>query len=151
MSHFKFRIDGHPRSIAEIQCFACDVCPSHLWILALYLFGSVAKGKSRPHDYDIAVLFDEDIIPDKLTMYKRADEFYPILQERLKPLDLVESNLAPIRLADEIMRTGVLLYSKDDDSRRAWEKKKKLMIWDFMPVYEAYLSAVIDKRWGDKK
>ncbi|MBI2675314.1 MAG: nucleotidyltransferase domain-containing protein [Candidatus Aenigmarchaeota archaeon] len=96
------------------------------FVRAVYLFGSMATGKSSRHsDIDIAVLFDR-----KLTRQERnAKELFLIssLTSMLgrEDLDVVVMNDAPLLLNFNIIRDGRILYCKS--SREKIQNEVRIM------------------------
>ena len=129
----------------ELKQVVEGVCAGFPSVLAVYLFGSRAKGKPNPKDYDIAALFDEGVLGSERNIHDETDRLFCALHNHIKPLDLVAFNLAGVRLADEILRNRVLLYSSDDLKRKEWEITKRFMVWDFMPLHERMTDAAINR------
>lgn len=93
-------------------------------IIAVYLFGSMAKGQASPSsDIDIAVLVRTR---DKYDAAALRFRLYADLSRKLKrnDIDIVLLNRSGnLILNDEIVRHGKLLYSTDDVAREEYELK----------------------------
>lgn len=78
-------------------------------IVAVYLFGSQAKQKSHGgSDVDIAVLYEEDKVPDFRNQLELRDTLSGILR---KEVDLVFLNRANPILKHQILKYGALLLN----------------------------------------
>lgn len=105
-----------PADAAEIGKVLHPFLKGREEIIAFYLFGSMATGKTTPlSDVDIAVLMDERcaISPD----YKPVllAELMSLL--RRNDIDAVILNEAPPFLRYRVIRDGILLYEKDSRAR----------------------------------
>jgi len=90
-------------------------------IIFANLFGSSAKGKLSPlSDIDIALFLTDDVdyyakrleLIEKISKLLLTDEF-----------DLVILNDAPLSISFQIIKTGKLLFSKDDKQRISFVTK----------------------------
>ncbi len=105
-------------------------------LVALYLFGSVAQGRTtRLSDVDIAVLLPHE---DVENLFEKRFRLVVDLMELLEEsdVDLVVLNEAPPLLAHRILTEGELLYSRDEGERARFEARKVLEYLDFKPVLE---------------
>lgn len=113
-------------------------------VLAVYLFGSRAKGEARPHsDYDLAVLFagyrpEEHNIALRLEM---AEELAELLGEKV---DLVFLQSASIVMRFEIVSTGKVVYCANDDARTDFEDLVLRDYLDFKPFLDQYYREVAE-------
>lgn len=122
----------------RIERIRASLAP-HDDVLLAYLFGSVAKGRSRASsDVDVAVLFQggggvygftprggQDTGPraergsGRLGRAKRALALEGELERALGcRAQIVSLNDAPLGLAHNILKTGRLILSSDDEARR---------------------------------
>lgn len=110
---------------------------SHREIVALYLFGSQAGGKSGPlSDLDVAVLIDEDRVrPDRF--FKHQLELMGELMQacRRSDVDLILLNEATPLLACEAIRQGCLLFERNHTARVAFEARTIQRFLDLKPFY----------------
>ena len=106
-------------------------------VAAVYLFGSVAKGKSRPEsDVDIGLLYQT---PPARTLMAQPFSEEAELTERLKrPAQLVVMNQAPVDLVHRILRDGILVLETDRRRRVAFEVRARNEYFDLLPVLREY-------------
>ncbi len=111
-------------------------------VVVAYLFGSYARdGEDHLSDVDIAVLLDggtrEAIWRLELEM---ADQVCDLLQTG--EVDFVVLNTAPLRAQFEIISTGQVLQSNDEEKRTDFEVAVMSEYWDFKKYdaeYDFYL------------
>ena len=118
-----------------------SILPSIPGVNTAYLFGSRAKGAVNPRDYDIAILFDEGCIPNKQGIYRASDYVYAALHKHLRPLDLVELNVAEDLLISQVLKYEKTLYCADSAYRVEWETQIRYKIWDMLPIRKLYEEA----------
>ncbi|HVM13729.1 MAG TPA: nucleotidyltransferase domain-containing protein [Egibacteraceae bacterium] len=88
-----------------------------------YLFGSRAIGQARPgSDVDVAVLLDESVPPEEhlgasLRLARRLADCSGVAGIEA----VVVLNAAPLPLAGRIRRQRLVLYSRDEPARVAYE------------------------------
>lgn len=80
-------------------------------VAAVYLFGSASKERKNPEDIDIAVLFDDNAIPDFRTQLRWREDLTALLK---KEVDWVVLNKANPILRHQVLR-GNLLVNNDPD------------------------------------
>lgn len=107
-------------------------------VVVVYLFGSYARdGEDHLSDVDIAVLLDgltkEAIWRLELEM---ADQVCDFLQT--SEVDFVVLNTAPLRAQFEIISTGQILQSNDEEKRTDFEVAVMSAYWDFKKYDEEY-------------
>ncbi len=91
-------------------------------VLFSYVFGSYGRGESTPlSDVDIAVYLSEE----KKNFWEKKLELMGVLNQVLKTdeVDLVILNEAPLSLQFEVIKTGKLLFSRDEEKRIQFEVK----------------------------
>lgn len=105
--------------------------------VAVYLFGSVARGVAGPRsDLDVAVLFDDD--PPR-TLEGLQTELGERLQEAIgRPVDLVVLNHAPADLIHRVLRDSVLINEENPTLRVAFEVRSRNEYFDLAPIRERY-------------
>lgn len=101
-------------------------------LAAAYLFGSAAKGEMTPlSDIDIAILFTAHTQQRTSTLrFRLYADLSRVLQRN--DIDLVVLNSSSnLMLQDDIIRSGVLIYEGDADTREAFESRILHMGIDF--------------------
>lgn len=106
-------------------------------IVALYLFGSFARGNANENsDIDLAIIFDKNV-PSEIYFEKKMD--YLILATevlRTDEIDLIVLNNAPPSLAYRVFSEGKVLYENEEkkSQRVALQARVFNLYFDFMPV-----------------
>jgi predicted nucleotidyltransferase len=108
--------------------------------VAVYLFGSVARGEARDgSDVDLGILFDSAPPP-------RLDS--PPLQiegqlerELRSPVQVVTLNRAPADLVHRVLRDGRLVLDRDRSARIRFEVRARNEYFDLEPIRRIY------RRW----
>jgi predicted nucleotidyltransferase len=113
---------------------SCRAVPG---VIAVYVFGSVARGTARPDsDVDVAVLF-ERTPPERLTGPRFTLEGE--LEQALgRPVDLIVLNGAPVDLRARVLRDGQLLVDADPAARIAFEVQTRNEWFDLQPILANY-------------
>ncbi len=87
-----------------------------------YLFGSQVAGRPRPDsDVDVAVLAEEDVPQagyDRLA-FRCADAL--AAATRIPRIEVTVLNAAPLRFVGRVLRQRVMLCSRDEPARAAYE------------------------------
>lgn len=106
-------------------------------LAAVYLFGSTARGTSRPDsDIDLGLLFSD--LPD-LTLHSRIFDLEAALERRLgRPVDAVVLNRAPMDLRARVLRNGRLILDIDRSRRIAFEVRTRNEAFDLEPILQRY-------------
>lgn len=105
--------------------------------LAVYLYGSVARGQARPgSDVDIGVLLATDP-PATLEAPQFAIE---AALERLlgSPVQVVALNRAPADLVHRVLRDGRLVLDRDRSARIRFEVRSRNEYFDMEPIRRMY-------------
>lgn len=106
-------------------------------VLLAYVYGSVAEGCPTPlSDVDIALVLDPDCELDAYERFMLDLEIGAELEKSsgITTIDVRSINAAPLRVQGEVVTTGRLLYSKDEDFRVAYEVRTRKRYFDFQPV-----------------
>ena len=114
---------------------------------AVYLFGSVARGESRPgSDLDVAVLLEP--APERGTYESLRLELRAELESDLgQEIDFMVLNHAPPDLAYRVLRDAVLVIEPDPSARVRFEVRARNEYWDLKPYIDEYRRApAIPKR-----
>jgi len=114
-------------------------------ILGVYLFGSILETTdlTQIEDVDIAFLLESD---DSVNAFEKAIELNTELSQLLNfdKLDVVILNNAPLPFRYDIIVSGNLIYSKNDELRRDFEilfTKKYLKFKPYLEHYDKYLES----------
>ena len=105
--------------------------------LAVYLYGSVARGQARPDsDVDIGVLFAAHP-PATLEAPQFAIE---AALERLlaSPVQVVALNRAPADLVHRVLRDGRVVLDRDRAARIRFEVRSRNEYFDLAPIRRLY-------------
>jgi predicted nucleotidyltransferase len=122
--------DPSDQLIAE----TCGVEPG---VVAVYLFGSTARGTVRSgSDVDVAVLF-ERTPPHRLAgpRFTLEGDLERVLGG---PVDLVVLNDAPVDLRTRVLRDGRLLLDRNPSARIAFEVRTRNEAFDLEPILTRY-------------
>ena len=119
------------------QQFIADHYAGRPDVVAVYLFGSVAKGTARAEsDVDIGVLYDTPR-PARLMTQPFDDE--AALAERLaRRVQVIEMNDAPPDLVHRILRDGILVIDANKSRRIAFEVRARNEYFDLLPIIRQY-------------
>jgi uncharacterized protein len=114
-----------------------DVCGARPDIVAVYLFGSTARGTAGSgSDVDVAVLFART--PPHRLSGPRFDLAGDLEQALGRAVDLVVLNDAPVDLKTRVLREGRLLLDRDPAARIAFEVRTRNEAFDLEPVLARY-------------
>lgn len=105
---------------------------------AVYLFGSQAKGTSRPtSDFDLAVLFKEGLEPYRRFQMKLqiTNDLIDLLKHKVDVVDLRSADLCFIH---QIMLHKVLLYERAKSERVTFEVDYRKRYFDHVPILNRY-------------
>lgn len=116
-----------------------------------YLFGSMAEGRAGARsDCDIAVYLESIPCPAETLDLTLALGNRFAAASCIRNVDLVILNVAPLRLRGRIIRQRVVLYSRDELARVAYESLTMREWTDFemhaQRLDRAFLQAVADGR-----
>ena len=105
--------------------------------IAVYLFGSVARGAARSgSDVDVGVLFAQD--PPR-TLAGLPLRLEGDLERLLKhPVQVVVLNTAPPDLVHRVFRDGRLILDRDRSARIRFEVQSRNAFFDIQPVLRLY-------------
>jgi len=111
-------------------------------VIAVYLFGSVARGTVSPSsDVDLGVLLCTGA---PRTLEERLFDYQDRLQGLVGcPIHIVILNDAPSDLVHRVLRDGRLLLERDRAARIAFEVRARNMYFDLQPVLAAYRQRVL--------
>lgn len=108
----------------------------HPVVVAVYLFGSQAKGTAGPtSDVDVAILLDDAFNLQAHPMFRL--ELTAKLERYLKtPVDLLILNQANLVLRNQVLKYGRLLFEHDHRQRVAFEVRSRQDYFDFKPMLD---------------
>ena len=109
-------------------------------VLAVYLFGTVARGTDRAaSDVDLGVLLRDApaaTLEGRMLAYEAALEC-----ELGRPVQLVILNDAPVDLVHRVLTDGRLLLDRDRAARLRFEVRSRNEYFDLLPVLMEYRRA----------
>jgi uncharacterized protein len=108
-------------------------------IAAAWLFGSVARGTTRPDsDVDIGILYQEDPPQTLAGIAKVHNLEEELIEVTDLPIQVVNLNLAPVDLVIRVLRDGKLLVGHDSLQRVDFEVRSRNEFWDLEPYLRLY-------------
>jgi predicted nucleotidyltransferase len=113
---------------------------AHPDVVAAYLFGSVARGTSRPgSDVDVGVLYARE---PPTSLAGLPLDLETELERLLRvPVQVVVLNRAPVDLVHRVLRDGVLLVDRDPSTRIRFEVRARNEFFDLQPFLARYRAA----------
>lgn len=112
-------------------------------VVAIYLYGSVATGKSGPlSDIDLGFLLEGSISPDEY--FRKRLQLIAQCQNLLEfsPVEVMVLNNSPLVLGHRIIFSGTLITENDHDQLVKFETELLSRYFDFRPmlnVHNTYL------------
>jgi uncharacterized protein len=109
-------------------------------VLAAYIFGSVATGRTRPNsDVDIAVLLRDNIRPSAMFRFRLRliTELGSVLYH--PDVDVVILNEAPPLLAHRVLSKGKLVFERSASARIRFQVMTANRYADLVPAFETYI------------
>jgi predicted nucleotidyltransferase len=105
--------------------------------LAVYLFGSVARGEANPgSDVDVGVLFaTEPPATLDAPQFALEGELESVLGG---PVQIVALNRAPADLVHRVLRDGRLVLDRDPAARIRFEVRSRNEYFDLAPIRRLY-------------
>jgi hypothetical protein len=135
------QIVSEPRRAADIaldtERVKAALTPLPLGVVAVYLFGSVARGEATEEsDVDLGLLYET--VPS--SSYRGQPYLLQAeLAQRLgREVEVVVLNTAPVDLVHRVLRDGVLLFDTDRRARIAFEVKSRNEYFDLLPTLNRY-------------
>ena len=106
-------------------------------ILFAYVHGSFNTDNFR--DIDLAIYLQSDV--KESTLYELDLEMH--LEKLINyPVDVRVLNSAPLSFQFSVIKTGILLFSKDEDNRIDFQVLALKMYFDFEPFRRRYMKEV---------
>lgn len=140
-----------PSDTVEILRLAAPSALSALPVEFAYLFGSRADGSHGPHsDIDVAVLLSSTVAEEeRLGIASRSADALAAATG-LGGIDVTVLDDAPIRFLGRVLRQRVVIYSRDEPRRVAWESLTGRMADDVevwaAPMDRDLLAAIAEGR-----
>lgn len=122
-------------------------------VIVAYLFGSYARGKEdQLSDIDLAILLSYDLSKREILdlSLEIAEDICKILN--IGEVDLQFLNTIPLSARFEIITTGKVLCSKNENIRTDFEVNTMSQYWDFVKYeseYNEYLLKRIEENFTD--
>ncbi len=105
--------------------------------VAVYLYGSVARGTAREgSDVDVGVLLEKD--PPRSLKGLRLDLEADLESLLEVPVQLVVLNRAPPDLVHRVLRDGKLMFDRNRSKRIRFEVKARNEFFDLQPILRQY-------------
>ena len=106
-------------------------------VLAALLFGSRARGDATSgSDYDVCLVLAAEPSSDLAATHKRLE----YLME--SDLDLVLFHQLPLHIRSRVLKEGVILFVRDEESLYALAIRTARAFEDFRHIYREYLDQV---------
>lgn len=113
-------MDG--RSLVDALRSAAEAELPAMPVVFAYLYGSRAQGGARPDsDVDVAVLLDTGVTAPESLASRAADAL--TTRSRVGGIEVTVLNDAPIRFLGRVLRSRVVLYSRDEPARVEFESR----------------------------
>jgi predicted nucleotidyltransferase len=113
-------------------------------IVAVYLFGSLARGTASPaSDVDLGLLLRRPPAP---TLEGRLLDYEADLERTIgRPVQVVVLNDAPPDLAYRVLRDGLVLLERDRGARLRFEVRTRNLYFDLLPVLTRYRRRALER------
>jgi len=108
-------------------------------VVALYAFGSMAEGNLKPlSDLDFGILLSDSL--GKKDRFEKSLDLIGVFNQTLKTdeVDLVILNDDPLRFEYHIIKTGKLLYCRDENRLIDFVEKTTKRYLDFKPTRDQF-------------
>ncbi len=126
--------------IASLKAFA----QSRVDIVAVYLFGSRARGDAVSHsDTDVAILFYPGTLTNGHDELRFAGEIMDVLNT--DAVDALVLNKLPVSFQFGITATGTLIHVNDEKARIEWEVNMLGHYYDIRPFHKIYDLAYLER------
>lgn len=104
-------------------------------VIFAYLFGSTVKGLDNSlSDVDIAVFLDIEKMPESGSFGYKSELILEIEKALLKKIDLVLLNQSPLFLAHNILKNGLLIFSRSEKEKVGFHFRVVRNYLDFKPI-----------------
>jgi len=108
-------------------------------VVAVYLFGSLARGSEGPlSDVDVAILLADPVDPAEFGRLELAYTGAVLTALGTDEASVVILNTAPLALRHRVIRDGRVLLDRTPRARREFAVRSEGLYLDFKPVLDAY-------------
>jgi predicted nucleotidyltransferase len=130
-----------PPTAERLRSFVADA-PAD--VVAVYLFGSLARGTASPKsDVDLGLLLRR---PPASTLEGRMLDYEAELERTIgRPVQAVVLNDAPPDLAYRVLRDGLVLLERDRAARLRFEVRTRNLYFDLLPVLTRYRRRALER------
>jgi len=126
---------------ARAEAIIADYFRQKPGIVAVYLYGSVAKGTAGSEsDVDIGVLYERP--PEATLMAQPFADEAELGQLLARPVQVIAMNQAPPDLVHRILRDGILVLEPNRSRRIAFEVRARNLYFDVLPLLRQYRARV---------
>jgi predicted nucleotidyltransferase len=132
---------GHSAAFAAISRAVVRCVAGHGEIQVAYVFGSVARGRTRPDsDIDVAVLLRRRLPPSRALRYRLqlAGELGAALER--DDVQVVILNEASPLLAHRVLSNGIVVYERSRPDRVRFQVETARRYEDLIPTLERYVA-----------
>lgn len=134
--------------IQKLQTESAGVFAGYPTLFA-YAYGSYATGTPHPFsDLDIGVYLEAEAMDRSLEIELDLALALDKLLEHSIETDVRCMNSLPLNFVGQILTEGMLLYSRDENSRIDFEVYTRKKYFDFMPVIQSYHKAYVSAAIG---
>ncbi|HEY6558355.1 MAG TPA: nucleotidyltransferase domain-containing protein [Polyangiaceae bacterium] len=106
-------------------------------VVAVYLFGSVARGTSGPRsDVDVGVLYRT--APQSRLMAQPFREEANLAEQLKRAVQIIVMNRASADLVHRVLRDGILVLDQHPSQRIAFEVRARNEYFDLLPTLRRY-------------
>jgi predicted nucleotidyltransferase len=134
--------------LADMEKIVGDFCAGRAEIAACYLYGSYARGEARPDsDIDLAFLLDGAISQSSYGDL-RLDYYGSLAFLLKKELHILVMNEAGELVLGEILREGVRIFVRDEESLDEFVARKVPLIAEFTYYSELFRRKLVE-RYGE--
>jgi predicted nucleotidyltransferase len=114
-------------------------------VVAAYLFGSHASGLATAFsDIDIALVTSELSLEKEIALEQKVqDRIYHDCG--LENVDVRILNKQSLVFQGQALEHSILLYSRDEEARIAYETRTRDLYFDFLPVVEQHRKVFFDR------
>jgi predicted nucleotidyltransferase len=126
---------------ARAEAAIADYFRAKPGIVAVYLYGSVAKGTARSEsDVDIGVLYERP--PEATLMAQPFADEAQLGQLLARPVQIIVMNQASPDLVHRILRDGILVLEQSPSLRISFEVRARNLYFDVLPMLRQYRARV---------